>query len=284
MSDWYPVLLNGLAVLGGILLTHSLFLYSQFYRESQGYMWRAARKVCSFLFMFSIVEWVVGIFFFYLSRYVLSYLSLPIPDPLWAGIVGIIVAAIPTTLEGILLPETGVTVKNLQKRLTRLLLKLNILLRYNFAWAIEYCREQDVYDCQQPDGWGLGINPSLVGRRIRMLYEFSKYKIAEERRDPSLLVYDVGRVPWGQFYLVVRHVGRKKLREYIKNPIKYVRDWDGSERRRATGTIADRDPSMGTPSRQSRRPDDPNLIEQIRRGRLGGSVPIPLLPEENEEG
>lgn len=247
-------------------------------------MWRAARKIWPFLLMFSIVEWVLGVFFFYATRLVLNFLSLSIPDLLWAGVISIIVAAIPTTLESILLPTEGVTVQALQKRLTRLLLKLNILLRYNFAWAIEYCREEDAYDCQQPDGWGLNINPSLVGRRLRMLYEYNKYKIAEERRDPALLVYDVGRVPWDQFYLLVRHLGRKKLRHYLRNPVRHFNDWDGRERRRVAGTRADRDTSMEPPSQRSRRYDDPNLIEQIKNGRLGGSVPIPRFPDESGHG
>lgn len=251
-------------ILAGVVLTHSLTLYSQFYRESQGYIWLAARQIWAFLLMFIAIEWVLGGFFFYLTRHLPSYVS--IPAPLWAGVIGIIVAAIPTASESILLPKEHATVETLRGRLTRLLLKLNILPRYNFARAIEYCREQDVYDCQQPDSWGLGLHPSDVGRRIRKLYEFSKYRIAEERGDPSLLFYDVGRSPWDQFYLLSRYMGRKRLREYISNPVfTHYPTWDGRERRRRVGTRADRvtDPN---PSR-FRMYDDSELISNILRGR-----------------
>jgi hypothetical protein len=287
MLDWIGpdrlyIILDILALVSGIVLTHALFLYSQFYRESQGYMWRAARKLWAFVLLLFLIEAVVGGFFFYLTRHLPSYIS--IPSQLWAAIIGIIVAAIPTTLENILLPKDDTTVQTLQRRLTRLLLKLNILLRYNFAWNIEYCREQDVFDCQH-NGWGLNIPPRIVGRRIRMLYEFIKYRIAEERGDPTLLVYDVDRIPWTQFYILVRHVGRKKLREYIKNPVMYFDNWDGRERRRKVGTRKDRDESTSAPSRQGRRYDDPKLVERIKSRRPSGSIPIPLpTSEPSNEG
>jgi hypothetical protein len=266
MFDWSPTILNSIFILLGIVLAHSLFLYSQFYKNSEGYMLRAARKLWFFLLTFFVIEWVIGAFFFFLAAGLPQYASVPLL--IFGGIIGIIVAAIPTALEHVLLPKTGSTVETLGRPLTRLLLKLNIVLRYNFAWAIESCREEDAFDCQKPDGWGLNIPPKQVGRRIRMLYELSKIKIAESYKNPAFLQYDVGRNPWDQFYLLVRHVGRKRLREYIKNPLNSpCPNWDGRERRRRGGTKEDRDNSIAdNEPYRSRIYDDQDRIKRITDG------------------
>ncbi|MDQ3817433.1 MAG: hypothetical protein M3362_07050, partial [Acidobacteriota bacterium] len=134
MTEWLPTLLNWFAILGGIILMHSLVLNIQFYRDSQGYMWRAIRKLWFFLLMFLAVEWIIGAFIFYLCAGLPRYVTVPIL--LLAGIIGIAVAAVPSALEHVLLPRSGTTVETLESNLTKLLLKLNIALRYNFAWAI----------------------------------------------------------------------------------------------------------------------------------------------------
>jgi hypothetical protein len=261
MAGWLFTTTNVLAVLGAIILTHWLFLLLQLYRDSKGYMWRCARKIRAFLLKFITIEWAIGSLLFFLTRGLTSYI--PVPAPLWACIIGIIVATASTALESFLLPKDNTTLKTLQRLPTRLILKWNIVLRYKLAWAIEYCRQQDVYDCQEPNAWGLNLSRKVVGRRIRMLYEIKKYDIAKERGDPSLMAYDAGCVPPDQFYLLVRHVGRKKLREYIKNPIIFP-NWDGGERRRrARGTKADRDTSIGNASQESRKSDDPDLVRKI---------------------
>lgn len=260
-------------ILVGIVLTHVLILYSQFYKESQGYMLRAVFKIWPFLLMFLAIEWAIGAFFFNLSLALPPY-ALVVPAPLLGVIIGIIVAVIPSALESIFLPNKGATVKTLKRPLTRVLLGLNIVLRYNYAWAIESCRQQDLFDCQQPDGWGLDIPPVEIGRRIRKLYEFCKFRIAEERQDPSFLRYDVGRTPWEKFFLLTRHLGRKRLRQYIKNPPAFhFPNWNGSERRRTVGTRADRDPSRNPDLSPSRRYDDPELTKSIAGGRKSVSPP-----------
>jgi hypothetical protein len=230
-------------------------------------------KIWPFLLIFLAIEWVIGAFFLNLSLALAPY-ALVVPTPLLGVIIGIIVAAIPSALESILLPKKGATVKTLQRPLTRVLLRLNVVPRYNYAWAIEYSREQDLFDCQQPGGWGLDVPPAEIGRRIRKLYEFCKVRIAEERQDPSFLRYDVGRTPWEQFYLLTRHLGRKRLRQYIIDPpASLLPNWDGRERRRAVGTRADRDPSGDPNPSRSRRYDDPELIESIASGRKSVSPP-----------
>lgn len=264
-------------IMAGIVLTHVLSLHSQFYRESQGYMLRAARRIWVFLLSFFMVEWAVGVLLFYL---IVVLLQTSVPSFVVAFIIGIIVAAIPKILESILLPKKATTVKTLERPLTRLLLKLNVAPGYNFAWAIEYLREQDLFDCQQPYGWGLNVPPVEIGRRIRKLYEFCKYRIAEERHDPSLLYYDVGRTPWDQFYLLTRHVGRKLLRQYIINPVTFgPPDWDGRERRRKVGTRADRDPSKDPDPSRGRMYDDTELIKRI----VSGHKPVSPLVNEAVE-
>jgi hypothetical protein len=240
-------------------------------------MWRGAGRIWIFLILFFAVEWLVGVFFFYLIIGLPKYTSIPIL--LLAGIVGISVAVIPTALEGNLLPKKDTKIETLEKGLTKLLLRLKIKLRHNYAWGIESCRQDDVLGCQEPDGWGLGLDPTTVGRHIRIMYEFCKYKIAEGRRDPKLLFYDVGRTPWDQFYLLSRYLPRRKLRKYIKNPIKtHCPNWDGRENRREVGSKADRkqpDPNLS----RSRRYDNKELLESISRGDISD---IPELPGEKD--
>jgi hypothetical protein len=168
-QEWLSTLANLLCILGGIVITHSLFLYSQFNKDTEGYLLRAARKMWVFLLCFCAIELTVGSLFFYLTIGLHQYT--PVPILLFAGVIGLIVAAIPNALEALILPKTGVTVERISRRLTRLLLKLNIMLRYNFARAIESCRQQDVFDCQQPDGWGLNIDPKMnVHLNVRKQY------------------------------------------------------------------------------------------------------------------
>src|SRR2546421_599009 len=149
MSDWRFVIIGCLCVLGGIILTHSLFLYSKFHTDYDGYMWRAVRKIWGFLLLFLLIEWVVGCFFFLPISYLGSSMY-----PFVAAVIGCVVAFAPSALELHLLPEEGVTVAKLQRPLTKMVLKLNLALRLQFAWAIESCRQQDLYDCQRANGWG----------------------------------------------------------------------------------------------------------------------------------
>ena len=267
-------------ILAGIVLTNILSLYSQFYKESQGYMLRAAHRIWGYLLTFFIIEWVVAAFFFYLT---LGLLLLSAQRFVVAFIIGVLVAAIPMALERSLLPKKGATVKSLERRLTTLLLKLNIAFRHNFAWAIRLCQEQDLYECQQPHGWGLKIAPADLGRRIRKLYEFYKYRIAEERKDPSLLRYDVDRTPWEMFYLLVRHTGRNKLRQYLKNPVPtHFPDWDGSERRRVVGRRSDRKDTNDLNSERTRGYDkDPVSYERTSMTRTE-KVPQTDVEQQDE--
>jgi hypothetical protein len=239
VTDWEFEFVTWALLSIGLVSTHSLFLVSQFLTKSQGYMWRATRKIWTFLSLLFIVELIIAAVFFHLMGMVVSYSTFP--RYLLALVVGLLAASTPTALERIALPKKGTTVAMLKKPLARILLKYNLALRYQFAWAIESCRQQDLYDCQQPDGWRLGLSPTEISRRIRVFYEIAKDDIAKGRNDPSLLKYDVNRNSWEKFYLLVRHVGRKKLRHYISLPPQPpCPGWNGSERRRHDGTANDR--------------------------------------------
>lgn len=92
-----------------------------------------------------------------------------------------------------------------------------------------------------------------AGRIIRKLYEFEKIRLAEKRREPALLPYDVDRNPWAKFYLLASHLGRNSLRENIRNPVScHYRNWDERKRRRVVGTKADRNPAENTDPSRSR--------------------------------
>lgn len=261
MPDPERLILDWSLISIGLALTHFLILYSEFHSDAQGYMLLAARKIWYFLTLAFGIEAVIGLFLFYVGTS-----KIPgCPKELLALLTGILVAAIPSGLERILLPEDS-TADSLQKPLTKVLLKLNIIIRYKFAWAIGSRREQDVFDCQCPDAWGTGLPKRVVGRRLRIIYEIKKLDIAKRRKDPAFLRYDEGRSPWEKFYLLVRLMGRKSLRHFILNPPNSPGvGWDGRERRKKRGTRQDRrDDGPGDPA--SRSYDDAALAKRIRDG------------------
>jgi hypothetical protein len=245
-------------------------------------MWRAARKIWGFLLLFVVVQWIIGIFFFLLLHRAVNYTTVP----LWVFglIIGILTAFAPIALENTLLPSEGATVANLQARLTQLLLKLNLVLRYNYANAIESCREQDLYDLQHTDKWLRGLTPKTIKRRLRILYEGCKEDISEHRQDPTLLQYDVDYAPEGKFYLLVRHLGRRKLRHYLRTDlISPGPGWDGSERRRVKGSKEQRLVKNG--SDRQRIYDDVPLMRRSQRARLSRTVLMAPAdrPQENQQ-
>jgi hypothetical protein len=223
-------------------------------------MWRAARKIWGFLVLFFLIEWVIGIFFFHIiSSFInnTSYFSW-----LLAIVIGLFIASIMTVLEKFILPKDDASLKSFGRPYTKRLLKFNFTLRSKFTWAIESCLQQDVYDCQQPNGWGLGVAPIEISRRIRILYEVCKIDIAEAHRDPSLLKYDVNHSSWEKLYLLVKHLGRKRLRAYlIAPPNSPASNWQGQERRRVIGTMNDREHTADSDLLRARIYD----IEELRK-------------------
>jgi hypothetical protein len=264
MPPWMLLVANLLPILFGIIIAHSLFLTSQFFDDSGGYLWRAARKISAFLFWFLIVEWVLGSFSFLLIVTFFTFSAFP----LWllGIVVGILTAVAPSALEVRFLPKEGATVEQIQKPLTRLLLKLRIALRYHFARAIETCRQQDLYDSQLEDDWIQGMTSKQLNRKLRILYEACKYDIALNRGDESFLKYDVDYFPQGKFYLLVKHLGRKKLRESLMRPIQIPgANWNGQERRKINGTKVNRDANTDLAPERCRVYDSPDCLASIKR-------------------
>lgn len=192
---------------------------------------------------------------------------------LLATVVGIFIGLLPNAFEYFLLLKEP-SRQRLRHPLVRLLSKLNMLMIGRFAVAIKERMEQDNLDLQE------GRHPALpnvtgkeIGRSIRKLYALHMEAIATKRRDPELLRRDLGVVPWGNFYLLVEHLGRKRFLESIKNdspPPPPLRNWDGGERRRQRGTREDRrctDPNDPTSS-YSRCYDDQAFCDRISALRL----------------
>lgn len=266
MPPWMLLVANLLPILVGIILMHSLFLTSQFFADSGGYLCRATKKIWVFLCLFLLVEWAVSSFSFLLTISIFHFSAFPF----WLlGItVGILTAFAPSALEVRFLPKEGATVNQIQKPLTRLLLKLHIVLRYNFARAIETCRQQDLYDSQLEDGWIPGMTSKQLSRKLRILYEACKYDIALDRGDDSFLKYDVDYFPQGKFYLLVKHLGRKKLRESLMRPIQLPgANWDGRERRKINGAQVNRDVDSNLAPERARVYDNEDCLASIRRRR-----------------
>src|SRR2546421_11575814 len=140
MSDWRFVIIGCLCVLGGIILTHSLFLYSKFHTDYDGYMWRAVRKIWGFLLLFLLIEWVVGCFFFLPISYLGSSMY-----PIVAAVIGCVVGFAPGAFELHLFAQGGGNVAKLLRPPTEKGFKLNLALRLPISWASEFCRQHGLY-------------------------------------------------------------------------------------------------------------------------------------------
>lgn len=245
-------------LLATIVLMHAVILAVELRDHPRGYTLHAARRIWRFLLAFVAVEWAAGVVIFQVvlsTFYAVPDLKSPV-----AFMIGFAIAPATTTvLEKRLLTGEGI-MKSLVRPRTRQFLR--ITLRHAFARAIQYCVEADVADCQRPDAWGLGITPEQLNRRIRVLYETYKTDIARARRDPAFLRYDVGRTGLEMLYLLIRHLGRDRLRESLKNPAgAYYQAWDGRERRRVAGTKEDRDAALDLHPERSRVYDHERLVD-----------------------
>jgi hypothetical protein len=255
------------AILSGILLTQIVIIVSKFSYRAQGYLWRAAGKIWFFLLCIYTIEWIIGIsLFFLLSNYI------PIPPLISALFLGIVLTVIPNSLEYFFLLRNP-SEKNFQNPFIKLLKRFNLLILQEFSVAIQVRKQHDNIDLQH------GNHPAVpklssreVGRRIRKLYALHMRAIATNRGDPTLLHRDKGCVPWENFYLLIRYLGRKRFFKSIKNnPISPppLENWAGNERRRLRGTRADRsstDPNEPT-FPYIRCYDDQDLIDRILKNR-----------------
>ena len=247
----------------GIVIAEWIVLYPRM-TGSSGYLGLALRRTSGFLLSAVAARWAVGWAFLQLMR--LSDLEL-FRSWVWGGVVGLIVVIFPSSLEHFL--DKRATTKFVSSTLIQLLLRFNLLIGQTIKGAVQKLKEQDNYDCQNSKGsWNFGLPVSQVNRRLRILYEIVKLDIACKKRQSELLRHDVN-IPSGQkFYLLVAHMGRKKLRIALQEPPPPPPpgfDWDGQERRRRVGSKADRKTPDPNPS-HSRVYDNIELREKISRG------------------
>lgn len=256
LAEW---VLSVAALLIGLLLAHYIY-FSYKFSNAEGYLWPAVWKIKTFLLAVLAVQLLIAVV---LSFPVFYWASLPV-KLLWALGVGVLAAGFPYYLEKLLLPVQN-PLRKLERPLTQAFLRYNLAVRHRLAETIATCREHDVFDCQK-DGWGTGLEPAEVGRRLRIIYELKKIDIARARRDPGFLRFDESRNPWEKFYLLARHMSRSELRQCIINPPPPPRPgWNGKEDRRRKGSKADRKQPDPNPNR-SRCYDYPELIKRIKKG------------------
>jgi len=256
--------MQNFALLLGIVLAEWVVLYSQT-RDSRGYLWRALIRASLFLVPAIVVLWAIAWVFLVLSHLFDSDLF---RSNVWAVVIGVIAVMLPSAFERFL--NQKATTRIINGTLVQLLLRFHILMGQTLKKTIQQLKQQDNYDCQKSSGWwNFGLPKGQIDRRLRILYETCKLDIACKRRESELLMHDVDIFPGQKFYLLVAHLGRKRLRrELAEQPCSPPpsRDWDGRERRtKKSGTKADRRLPDSNPS-YSRVYDDEQLRDKISKG------------------
>ena len=133
--------------------------------------------------------------------------------------------------------------------------------------AEEVFRE-DVSNCLAARGsWDLGLSPRTVAWRLNMIAGDQSENRARYLRDTRALRMDLGVSTLEKCHLLLRHLGRARLRELLLNPpaLGPTYSWDGVERRRKGGTAANR--LQPDPYPQfTRKYDSPYLLARIALG------------------
>ncbi|MFL6233934.1 MAG: hypothetical protein ACJ76N_12435 [Thermoanaerobaculia bacterium] len=216
-----------------------IILYSRM-TDSSGYLWPALKRTGLFLLLAIAVRGVVGVM-------LLKLTLIPFDSDLsrswvWGFVAGLIIVVFPAAFERFL--DKKATAKVVGSTLVQLLLRFNLLVGQTIKSAVQKLKEQDNYDCQNSKGWwNFGLSGRQVNRRLRVAYEVLKLEIACKRRQPELLRHDANISPGQKFYLLVAHMGRKRLWKAIQEPPLPPPpglNWDGSERRRHVGSKMDR--------------------------------------------
>jgi hypothetical protein len=248
-----------LALLLGIVIAEWIILYPSAL-DSSGYIWLALKRTSGLLFAAIVARWIVG--------WVLLRLSLLKDSELcrswkWAAAIGLITVLLPSSFDYLL--GRMATTKSFRKALVQVLLKVNLLTGQTVKRTIQKLKEQDDFDCQNSKRWwDFGASPEQMQRRLRILYEMFKLEIANDRREPELLRYDVDISPGQKFYLLVAHLGRKRLRRTLEE-VSHLGSWRGEERRRRSGVKADRRSPDPNPH-EHRIYDNEELRERIQKG------------------
>ena len=196
-----------------MLLARSLILLGA-YRRAPEYFFAALLRAWPSLAAFLLIESVIAS----VPALVLTaVVSAAAERMLISAATGLLLALVTAGL-GELAMEMATTGR-MERRLFRTLVKLATTPSRSVAWAIQRLRQQDNFDCQQCVGWwNVGLTPTEVSRRIRILYEAFKVQIAASRRQPWLLRADVGVYAGQKFYPLIQHLGRAGLRELLRTP------------------------------------------------------------------
>lgn len=187
-----------------------------------------------------------------------------------AAAAGLMAGFLPLIIESSLV--SSLSERILRNKIFAFLLTTGIFILQEFEFRIQREMENDNFAWQLgEDDWRFGVEPAVVRRRIRKLYELCKCEIANDRKDPRLLFSDVNHHPGRKFYALVKFMGPRKLRQRLGQDVNPPSPaWDGNERRR--NPVRGVEP--GT-SQLCRCYDDPAFLDDILHGRAS----CPYSPE-----
>lgn len=144
--------------------------------------------------------------------------------------------------------------------------RFHVAVMFFLQQAEQRSIEKDNIDFQNGVGSWRGIGaPKELGRKIRLIFQKHQERIAVKDNNQSALKMDSGVYPGGLFYLLIRHLGRGNLLSIMKTEQVSPppsESWDGQERRRKTGSVADR--KKKTTNGHTRRSDDPGYWDRVR--------------------
>jgi hypothetical protein len=248
-------IINLLCVLLGIIVWQTLYLSTQFVSECRtDYIWAAVKRAKLFIACVVLIELLVGKFlvlpflFYVFQKFAGS--AFGVLEPFFVALLaGVVIAALPKfgeqVLAGLLIAQLGSYGKPIKAAVKPILLLVVWLGEISLQFVgeeIQALLEEDNFDWQDQwdkhSAWFCNLSPRMAGRATRIVYEFYKLHIAIKRKDPTFLDYSIDRFPGDKFYLIAKHLGRKKSLKTLQNP-PHFENWDGPERR------------------QNKRPDNP---------------------------
>jgi hypothetical protein len=269
-----------LAVALSATATQVLLIYSECHDTCRGYMGRAIYRMWLFLGTALLIQSALGLCLYELALRTILGSVHPLQRLAGAGALGFAAVVVPNGIlaRGVarFLARPGADLpSDLEKPLSRAVLAIWVLR--HFKATAQYLKSLENFRYQfQQDEWDFAFSADrkeaerVAARRLRILFELQKTEIANKRRQPELLSLDVNFFPGNRFFLLVAHLGRKRLRMLLRTGQQTtppLRDWDGRERRMRKGRKQDRSqPDLN--GAYARVGDDRATLELIREGRL----------------
>jgi hypothetical protein len=269
-----------LAVAFSVAATQVLLIFSECHDTCRGYMGRAIYRMWPFLITALVIQSVLGLCLYELALKTILGSGHALQRVAGAGAIGFAAVVVPN---GII--ARGVTrflarpaadlAKDLDRPLSRIVLAIWVLRHFKATAQWLKSLENFSYQFQQ-NGWDFAFSADkkeaerIAARRLRILFELQKAEIADKRRQPEFLNLDVNFFPGNRFFLLVAHLGRRRLRALLRAGLQTTpprQDWDGRERRMLKGRKQDRrQPDLN--AAYARVGDDPVTLELIKEGRL----------------